>query len=476
MKRKVLFAASEALPYASTGGLGDVAASLPKALSQNGTDVRIVLPLYDTISQNLRAGLRFLGSINVPLSWRNQYCGIFEGNIEGVTYYLIDNEYYFRRGTLYGCYDDGERYAFFCKAVLEILPFIDFFPDVLHAHDWQAALSVVYLKLHYSGLARYNHIKAVFTIHNIEYQGIFGLGILSDVFELAPWERNIVEWHGDINLMKGAIECCDRLTTVSPRYADEIKSPEFAHRLDPILRDKQYKTQGIVNGIDTVYYNPAKDPDLAAKYSHKTLAGKADNKRILQQALALPELADVPLIAMITRLTPHKGIDLVKRIIDEFLNDDIQFILLGTGDAEYEAFFRDLEARRHDKARCIIQFDKKLSKRIYAAADLFLMPSRAEPCGLSQMIASAYGAVPVVREVGGLYDSIKSYNEFTGEGNGFTFANYNAHDMLYTLRRAVGYYHDQVFWRSFVQKIMTIDFSWKTSSVKYSQLYDKLCL
>lgn len=474
MTKKVLFAASEALPFISSGGLADVICSLPKALNKEGLDTRIILPLYDKIPQNLRAKMTFLGSVSVPLSWRNQYCGLFEAQTDGVTYYFLDNEYYFRRGTLYGCYDDAERFAFYCKAVLETMPLTGFYPDVLHAHDWQAALCVLYLKLHYNQDPRYNRIKTVFTIHNIEYQGIFGFEIMSDVFEIRPWEQKIVEWNHDINLMKGAIECCDILSTVSPRYAEEIKGPEFAHGLDGIIRDKQYKTRGILNGIDTAYYNPEKDPLIAQSFSGRTLAKKAENKMALQNALALP-LSKGPLVSMITRLTAHKGIDLVKRVIDEFLDDqEIQFVLLGTGEPEYEAFMRDLEYRRHDQARCIIKFDKDLSKQIYAASDLFLMPSRSEPCGLSQMIASAYGAVPVVREVGGLYDSIKSYNEFTGQGNGFTFTNYNAHDMLYTLRRAVQYYRQKDFWAGFVKRVMAVDFSWQASSAEYIKMYEAL--
>ena len=472
--KKVLFVASEALPFVSSGGLADVIGSLPKELVKNGCDTRVVLPLYSSIKDEYRSRMTYLGNINVPLSWRNQYCGIFTLVHDGVTFYFIDNEYYFKRQMLYGNFDDGERYAFFCKAVLEIMPIINFFPDILHAHDWQSALSVIYLKLHYSGDPRYNFIKAMFTIHNIEYQGIYGVGIMGDVFELSPWERKIVDWNGDINLMKGAIECCDILSTVSPRYAEEIRRPEFAHSLDPIIRDKAYKTRGVLNGIDTEYYNPSKDTSIYKTYSYKSLAGKAQDKATLQKSLALPEKPDTPIIAMITRLTAHKGLDLVVRVIDEILGDDVQFILLGTGDRDYEDFFRSLEYRHHDKVRSIIKYDKDLSKQIYAGADLFLMPSKSEPCGLAQMIASVYGTVPIVREVGGLYDSIKSYNEFTGEGNGFSFSSFNAHDMMYTVRRAVGFYRDREFWNGFVKKIMQIDFSWKVSSLEYIKIYEQL--
>ncbi len=472
--KKVLFVASEALPFASSGGLADVIGSLPKALVKQDCYARVVMPLYSSIKDEYRSNMTYLGNIYVRLSWRNQYCGVFMYELDSVKFYFIDNEYYFKRQMLYGNYDDAERYAFFCKAALEILPLIDFFPDILHAHDWQAALSVIYLKLHYNSDPRYNRIKAMFTIHNIEYQGIYGDDIMGDVFELSPWERKIVDWNGNVNLMKGAIECCDILSTVSPRYAEEITHPEFAHSLDPIIRDKAYKTRGVLNGIDTEYYNPSKDASIYKNYTYRSKKGKAENKAALQRSLSLPESSETPVIAMITRLTSHKGLDLVVRVIDEILDDDVQFILLGTGDSDYEAFFRDLEARRHDKVRSIIKYDKDLSKQIYAGSDIFLMPSKSEPCGLAQMIASAYGTVPVVREAGGLFDSIKSYNEYTGEGNGFTFADYNAHDMMFTVRRALGYYRDKEFWQEFVRRIMRIDFSWKASSAEYIKIYEQL--
>ncbi len=474
MSKKILFAASEALPYVSSGGLADVVYSLPKALAAAGEDVRVILPLYDKIGKQYRDTMTFLGSINVSLGWRNQYCGVFTATLDGITYYFVDNEYYFRRGNLYGSYDDGERFAFFSKAVLETMPLTGFFPDILHAHDWQAACSVIYLKLHYNQDFRYNRMKTVFTIHNIEFQGKYGTDIIGDVFEFRPWERNIVEYDGCINLMKGAIECCDRLTTVSPRYAEEIESSEYAHGLEQIIRDKWYKKQGILNGIDPAYYNPETDRELYKNFSVTALAGKAENKLALQRAMALPEDANVPMVAMITRLTAQKGLDLVRRVIEEVLEDDIQLVILGTGDAEYENYFRDLENRRHDCVRSIIKYDKALSKQIYAAADLFLMPSKAEPCGLSQMIASAYGTVPIVRETGGLYDSIKSYNEYTGEGNGFTFTNYNAHDMMYTIRRALSFYKDKAVWNSIVKKVMETDFSWQASSKEYLEMYNQL--
>ncbi len=474
MSKKILFAASEALPFVSSGGLADVVYSLPKALCAQGLDVRVILPLYDSISAELRSKMTFLGKTEVSLSWRRQYCGVFSCVYDGVTFYFIDNEYYFHRGNLYGSYDDGERFAFFGKAVLDSMQITGFFPDILHAHDWQAACSVIYLKTHYTSDSRYGGMRAVFTIHNIEYQGVYGLEIMSDVFELAPWERNIVEWRGCLNLMKGAIECCDRLTTVSPRYAEEIKGPEHSHGLDPIIRDKSYKTEGILNGIDPDYYNPKTDAEVFENYTWRSVARKAHNKTALQRSLALPEREDVPMIALISRLTAHKGLDLVSCVIDEILDDDIQFVLLGSGDAEYEAFFRDLERRRGDKVRSIIKYDKSLSKKIYASADLLLMPSRSEPCGLSQMIASAYGCIPVVRETGGLFDSIKPYNRYTGEGNGFTFSAYNAHDMMYTVRMAIDYCRDTEFKNKFASKIMRIDFSWKSSGEKYARMYEQI--
>ena len=467
---KILFVAAEALPFASTGGLGDVIGSLPEAIvkTDKTADVRVVLPLHAKVTPEFRREMQKVTEFNVTLSWRNLYCGIWSLKKGGVTYYFVDNEYYFNRGKLYGEYDDGERYAYFCKAVLEMLPHIDFYPDVLHAHDWQSALAVIYLRRKYN----YPHIHSVYTIHNIEYQVVYNFSILGDVFDLSEADRDILEYDGDINLTKGAIVCCDKLTTVSQKYSEEIRTPFYSYGLYHIINRYAFKTMGIVNGIDYKYYNPGQDPDIAATYSaSRLLKNKAVCKAALQEQLGLTVSPDTPMVAMITRLASHKGVDLVKRVIDEALaTEDMQFVILGTGEKAYEEFFCQLQDRYPGKVRSLIEFNKALSKKIYAAADLFLMPSKSEPCGLSQMIASRYGAVAIVRETGGLYDTIKPFNPETGEGNGITFVTYNAHDMLDAIRRGVALYRSPAF-KTLRKNAMTTDFSWSASAEKYLEMY-----
>lgn len=475
---KVLFVASEALPYASTGGLADVIGSLPSALVKRNVDARVIMPYYSVIKQKELPEIGFLFDLRVRLAWRDQYCGIFTAVRNGITFYFVDNEYYFRRMSLYGSYDDGERYAFFCKAVLEVLPRLDngegFFPDVLHTNDWQAALAGIYLKQIYRKADyRYRPIRVVHSIHNIEYQGVYDHGILGDVFDLSPEYASIVDYNGAINLTKGAIVCCDRLTTVSPTYAKQIKTPEYSSGLHHIINQYAFKTVGIINGIDQDYYDPATDADVYSVYTEA--CGKAVNKKSLQRELRLPVSADTPLVGMITRLTSHKGLDLVTAVIEELLHEDVQFVLLGTGDSGFESFFRRLASSYPEKARALIKYDKSLSKKIYAAADVFLMPSKSEPCGLAQMIASRYGTVPVVRETGGLYDTIRYYDDVTGEGNGFTFADYNAHDMLYTVRKALRLYRtDRDKWNALANVCMKKDFSWDVPAGEYLKLYEEL--
>lgn len=467
-KKKILFVASEATPFIATGGLAEVIGSLSKALAKDPAyDVRVVLPLYSDIKAEYRRKMSFLGNIFVPLSWRNQYCGIFSCQEEGVTFYFLDNEYYFKRPGCYGYYDDGERFAFFSRGVMEILPFINFYPDVLHCHDWQAALSVLYLKTIYCYRPEYQFIRALFTIHNIEYQGKYSLDILEDLFGISNNYRYLLEYDGCLNLMKGAIECAEKFSTVSPTYANEIKNPLYAHGLDEIIRKNAFKLSGILNGIDTVSYDPATDPALFAHYSADDLGNKAVCKAELQKMLGL-SVKQVPIIAMISRLVSHKGLDLVKAVIEDILQDDVQFVLLGTGDAVYENYFKDLGRRYTGKVATVIAFNGDLSRKIYSGADIFLMPSKSEPCGLSQMIASRYAAVPVVRETGGLFDSIKPYGS---GGNGFTFAAYNPYDMLYVVREAVNTYKNGEEWQVLMQKAARTDFSWLHSAEEYKKLY-----
>ena len=474
-KRKILFAASECTPFIATGGLAEVIGSLSKSLAQDEEyDVRVVLPLYSDIRGDYRQRFTYLGNINVPLGWRNQYCGIFSYEESGVTFYFLDNEYYFRRGGCYGYYDDGERFAFFSRAVMEILGFLQFYPDVLHCHDWQSALAAIYLKTIYCHRREYSLIRAVFTIHNIEYQGKYSLDVLEDLFGISDDYRYLLEFDGCANLMKAAIECSETFTTVSPTYAEEIKRAEYAHGLQGEVERNAFKLRGILNGIDVKSYDPATDPALFAPYSAENPAGKEVCKAELQKMLGLPVRADVPVVAMISRLVAHKGLDLVRAAIEELLADDVQFVLLGTGDSEYESYFKDLANRYKGKAVSIIAFNGDLSRKIYSGADIFLMPSKSEPCGLSQMIASRYLTVPVVRETGGLYDSIKPYG---AGGNGFTFAAYNAGDMLYVLREAVSLYKNKPEWQKLMIKAGTTDFSWQRSAEEYKKLYtDTLAL
>lgn len=467
-KRKILFVASEARPFIATGGLADVIGSLPQALAKDAKyDIRVVLPLYSDIKPEQRRKLSYLGNLYVQLGWRNQYCGVFTCEENGVTYYFIDNEYYFKRPGCYGYYDDGERFAFFSRSVLEIMPFINFYPDVMHCHDWQAALAAIYLKTIYCKKEEYQFIRSLFTIHNIEYQGKYSLDILGDLFGIDEKYRYLVEYEGCINLMKGAIECSERFSTVSPTYANEIKTAQYAHGLQDIICKNAFKLTGILNGIDVNSYNSETDTALFANFSADNLENKKICKTELQKMLGLP-VKDVPIIAMITRLVSHKGLDLVRTAIEDILHEEIQFVLLGTGDFAYEEFFKDIGHRYEGKVSANIAFNNDLSRKIYSGADIFLMPSISEPCGLSQMIASRYATIPVVRETGGLYDSIKPYG---AGGNGFTFASCNAYDMLYVIHEAIDTYKNPEEWKKLMKKAATTDFSWQRSAEDYKKLY-----
>ncbi len=465
-KKKILFVASECTPFIQTGGLAEVIGSLSKALAASGKfDVRVVIPMYSDIKWEFKQQFNYIGNIYVPLAWRNQYCGIFTYEKDGVTFYFLDNEFYFKRPGCYGYFDDGERFAFFSRSVLEIMPFINFYPDVMHCHDWQAALAAIYLKTNYCFRKEYQFIRALFTIHNIEYQGIYSMDILSDLFDIYGTYAGLVEYNNCINLMKGAIECCERFSTVSPTYAEEIKSPYFAHGLDPIVRRNEFKLCGILNGIDDMSYNPKYDKHLFAPFSPEDFAGKKVCKSELQRMLGLNDSPDTPIIAMISRLASHKGLDLVTAVIDEILQDDVQFVILGTGESHFEGWFSDLARRYPGRVSANIMFNGDLSRKIYSGADIFLMPSKSEPCGLSQMIACRYGTIPVVRETGGLKDSIIPLQ------NGYTFANYNAHDMMFVVREAVADYRNREVWSQLMYRAATADFSWSRSAKQYEALY-----
>lgn len=472
--KKILFVTSEAGPFIRSGGLGDVAAALPQALNNLGTDTRVILPLYYDIPNEYRSTMKYIGSVYVTLAWRYQYCGLFSTINNGVTYYFIDNEYYFKRNGLYGHYDDAERYAFFSKAVLESLRLIDFYPDVIHSNDWHSALVPVFLDAFYRGVPEYKNIKTVFTIHNIEFQGKYGANLIKDILGLPEDRRSIVEYASCVNYMKGAIESANAVTTVSPSYSKEIMDRYYAYGLDIILKERAFKLSGIVNGIDTELFNPATDKALFANYDYSTIENKKLNKIGLLKMLDMNLGEDKPLIGMVTRLTEQKGLDLLVAVMDELLQADVQLVILGKGDWKYENRLQELEYRYPNKLKVIINFSTDLANKIYAGSDMFLMPSKFEPCGLSQMIAMKYGTIPIVRETGGLKDTVMPFNPSELSGNGFTFYSYNAYDMLDAIYRAVGTFHNKREWNALVANAMSTDFSWEASAQKYLDLYNSL--
>lgn len=470
---KVLYVSSEAVPFAASGGLADVAGSLPKAMRRRLVGCRVVMPLYECVPQELRENMTFLTSLSVPVAWRRQYCGVFEAKVDGVIYYLLDNQYYFKRQGIYGHYDDAERFAFFSRAVLEMLPYIGFKPDVIHSNDWQSALVPLYYSLYYATRDGFENIKTVFTIHNIQYQGKYGKELIEDVIGISMDHKELVEYDGAVNYMKAGIETADCVTTVSPTYSQELLDPWFSWGMDPILKARSWKLHGILNGIDVDGYNPSTDAAVFAPYTVDTVAdGKAANKKALQERLGLPVRNDVPMIGMVTRLASHKGLDLVKYIVDTLLTRDVQLVILGSGEWVYENFFRELQSQYPDKFCYCAGFVPELARKIYAAADIFLMPSKSEPCGLSQMVACRYGTLPVVRETGGLKDSIRDCGD--GEGFGFTFKTYNADDMLYAIDRALGAFEDKETLATLRKRCMTQDFSWGRSANEYIRLYRSL--
>ncbi len=470
---KVLYVASEALPFIASGGLADVAGSLPVAMRKRLVGCRVVIPMYEAIPQEMKDTLTFVTSLSVPVAWRRQYCGVFEAKHNGVIYYLLDNQYYFKRDGIYGHYDDAERFAFFSRAVLEMLPYIDFKPDVINANDWQSALVPLYYSLFYANREGYQGIKTVLTIHNIQYQGRYGMELMADVLGVPESARQIVEYDGCVNYMKAGIETADRVTTVSPTYAQEIMDPWFSWGLDPILQARSWKVSGILNGIDVDGYNPETDPNIAHHFTVDTVKdGKEANKLALQERLGLPQRTDVPLIGMVTRLASHKGLDLVKYIVDDLLTRDVQFVILGSGEWVYENFFRELQGKYPEKFCYCAGFVPELARKIYASADIFLMPSKSEPCGLAQMVACRYGTLPIVRETGGLKDSIRDCGD--GEGFGFTFKTYNAGDMLYAIDRALGAYANKEDLATLRKRCMTEDFSWGRSANTYIRMYKDL--
>jgi starch synthase len=468
--------ASEAAPFAKTGGLADVLGSLPSALIKQGADVRVIMPKYRTIVPKLRESINHKCYIYSKVGWRNLYCGIEQAEYNGVTYYFIDNEFYFGRDNLYGYNDDPERYAYFCRAVLDAIPYLDFNPDILHCHDWQAGMVPVLLEAQYRHQDRYRDMKTVFTIHNLKYQGIYGMKEMKEWFSLTDdyFTADKLEFYGAASFMKGGLTYSHLITTVSNTYAEEIKNPFFGERLEGILNARSGQLRGIVNGIDYVEFDPQKDPLIYQSFSKSKLAGKVANKLALQKELGLSEDENIPMIGLISRFYDQKGLDLVDYIFDEIMTEDVQFVLLGTGDAKYEYSFREKMKLYPGRVSANIKFDNTLAHKIYAASDLFLMPSLFEPCGLGQLISLRYGTLPIVRETGGLKDTVLSYNEVTGEGNGFSFTNYNAHDMLYTIRTAVSLCRKKAILTKLRKAAMSCDYSWNSSAGKYMDLYHEL--
>ena len=474
--KHILFTASEAWPFAGTGGLGEVIGSLPKALNELGdVEARVILPLYGNLPQEYREKLHFITNITVPLAWRNQYCGLFELVHNGVTFYFIDNEFYFKRTGLYGYGDDGERFAFLSRAVLELLPYLNWKVDVLHCHDWHTALVPIYYKLFYQFNEGLQGIKTIFTIHNIEYQGQFSGDVIEDLFGIPHREYMSIEYHGCINLMKGAIDYADAVSTVSNSYAREIMDSAHAHGLESVLIKNSYKLSGILNGIDTSVYNPKTNASLFVNFDKETVAqNKVINKTELQKMLNLPVNPKTPMIAMISRLVNHKGLDIVRSAFNDILNEEVQFVVLGTGDADHENFFKYMQNVYGESVHALITFNKDMAQKIYAGADIFLMPSKSEPCGLSQMMALRYGTIPIVRTCGGLKDSIFDCGN-GDKGNGFVFEEYNKDALLNAVKRAVGLYRDyEEKWNGLRNRAMDCDYSWANSAGKYNEFYKNL--
>lgn len=477
---KVLYVTSECWPFAKTGGLGDVAYALPKELKKEGVDVRVILPKYSTMPNYLKEKLREVAVFNVKVGWRNQYCGLLEMELDGVKFYFIDNEYYFKRegeiAYLYGYEDDVERYTFFSNAVLEALAILDFYPEIINMNDWHTGMIPLILKEKYSGLEKYKNIKTIYTIHNLQYQGVFSNKVLGDILDL-PYkylENGDVEYYGGVSFMKSGIVYSDKVTTVSPTYTNEIQTEFYGESLDGLLRANSYKLKGILNGIDYDLNNPKTDKDIFINYDIDTIDKKIENKLHLQKMLGLEVNPDIPLVGIVSRLVSQKGLDLISYIMPEIMREDIQMVILGTGDHQYQSMFNYYASIYPNKVSANITFDSALAQQIYASSDMFLMPSLFEPCGIGQMLAMRYGTLPIVRETGGLKDTVNPYNKFSGEGNGFSFKNYNAHEVLYCIQRAMELYKDKDKWRHLVISAMNTDSSWKKSAREYIKTYHEM--
>ena len=474
---KVLFVASEAYPFIKTGGLGDVAYALPKALRKLGIDARVIIPKYSNIPLSFKNCMENVATFNVNIGWRDQYCGLEYLTYDGVPYYFVDNEYYFKRPQAYGFYDDGERFSFFSKAVLESIKYIkDFAPDIIHCNDWFCGVIPVLLKENYSENDLYNKIKSVFTIHNLQYQGVFSKEVLGDLLNLDEkyFNDDALKFYDAISFMKAGIVFSDAVTTVSETYAGEIRTPFYGEKLDGLLSAKSEKLHGIVNGIDYGLYNPLVDKKIFFNYDSSNIKQKVKNKLKLQEKLGFSICEDVPLIGIVTRLVKQKGLDLIVDILQELLSLPIQIVLLGNGDEYYEDIFQYYASIYPSRISTNIIFDEGLAQQIYAASDMFLMPSLFEPCGIGQLIALKYGSIPIVRETGGLKDTITPYNKYTGNGNGFSFSNYNSKELLDTVIRALNLYKDKDLWDKLVLNAMLSNNSWENSAKNYMKLYSDI--
>lgn len=471
---KVLFAASEAHPFIKTGGLGDVMGALPKSLINLDIDARVVIPKYKNIKDELKQKLQFIKWFTVSVGWRNQYCGVFQYDYDGVIYYFIDNEYYFNRDGLYGYFDDGERFAFFNRAVLELIKEIDWQPDLINCNDWQTGMIPVLLNLEYKKDLFYSKIRTIFSIHNLLFKGSFSPNILPELFgyDYMPLANGSVELDGAVSFLKGGLNYCDQITTVSNTYAEEIKTPQYGEGLDGLLRCRSCYLMGIVNGIDYEEFNPQEDKFIFKNFDVETIEDKVKNKLALQKELGLPQKENTPMIGLISRLTHQKGCDLIVNIIDRLLQRDIQLVILGTGDYWYEETFKNLQYRYPDKVSANIKFDNTLAHKIYAATDMFLMPSLFEPCGLGQLIALRYASIPIVRETGGLKDTITPYNKYNGKGNGFGFKNFNSNELMQIVEYALTIYNDEKAWNNIIRQAMNSDNSWEKSAMQYKLLYE----
>lgn len=476
IKRRILFVASESQPFCASGGLADIACGLPKFIKSQEPeiDIRVILPLYSFIKPEFKNNFKYIGNRYVKLSWRNEYCGVFEYQISGMTYYFIDNEKYFKRDRMYGYGDDNERFAFFSKAVLECLPLINFYPDIIHINDWQTALIATYLKTISWQDDRYNRIKTVLNVHNLQYQGRFGIKTIEDVIGIDKRYQGILEQDGDVNYLKSAIITADRIVAVSPSYSEEIKYSDSGCGLNKIIKQNEYKLTGILNGLDYDFYNPETDEIIHKNYGVKTAEVRKENKEKLQKDWGLEVNPDVPMIAVVSRMEKHKGLDLVKTIMEKLIiENNVQFVGVGEGAEEYHSYFRYLNNKFPKQCHIHIGYSLDIGKIIYSAADIFVMPSLVEPCGLAQMVASRYGAVPIVRETGGLKDSIKDFG-CSGGGNGYTFSNYSASDLMYSIKRALNDFKDKAGWKKKIETVMQMDFSWDKTAQKYIEIYFNL--